>query len=87
MATTKKAAKKKVAKKKIDKDTFTLWLYQHVDMQHIIGDFAKDVVKDRKWPNCKTWEETEKYLKSQGAPFIVMTAAKNAWIQYECRND
>lgn len=62
---------------------FSKWLFGKKKENSVIGDLAKDVVKDKKWPrNAKYFIEYWEYLKSLSVHDAVIERLNLAWERY-----
>ena len=69
-------------------NTFTNWLSMQRDRQDPIGDLARDVEKDPRWPRSgKTVESYERYLAQRGADPNGIAALFDAWSEYDAERD
>lgn len=58
---------------------FTSWLRKQLNRNSPLGDLARDMEKDTKWPLYDDLELYNKYLHSRGVSDNVLVALKNAW--------
>jgi hypothetical protein len=64
--------------------TFTGWLKLQGDRDDPIGDLARDVALDPRWPlRAKTVEAYERYLARRGADPDAIAALFDAWAEYD----
>lgn len=46
------------------------------------GDFVADLKSDSKFPDAKSWNDVENYLRSHGACEAAVNAGKSVWRGY-----
>ena len=69
-------------------NTFTNWLSLQAERQDPIGDLARDVAVDPRWPrSAKTVESYEQYLAQRGADPNAIAALFDAWAEYDAERD
>jgi hypothetical protein len=49
------------------------------------GDFVEDARGDPNFPDVKTWDEMEGYLRHRSASHEAIAAARVVWRQYQLR--
>ena len=65
-------------------NTFSNWLQLQADRTDPIGDLARDVAADPRWPrSAKIVESYERYLAQRGADPNVIAALFDAWAEYD----
>lgn len=69
--------------KEVNTMSFKKWLKQFENVDHAIGDLAKDVAVDKAFPSkVVTMDSLTDYLYSKNASEAAITTAKNVFIFY-----
>lgn len=69
--------------KEVNTMSFKKWLKQFENVDHAIGDLAKDVSTNKAFPtNVNSMDSLTNYLYSNNASEAAITIAKNAFIFY-----
>lgn len=61
---------------------FTSWLCKQINRDSPLGDLARDMQKDSRWPLYDDLESYNKYFNSRGVSKNVFISLKNAWKSY-----
>lgn len=63
-------------------ENFSRWLFSNEKRNDLVGDLAKDVVKDNSFPITDNYDELKEYLESHSACSGALEALDQSWQEY-----
>lgn len=63
--------------------TFTAWLKRQRKRDDRVGDLARDVARDPRWPPARTRLGFRRYLENRDAGVNALNAFEEAWAGWE----
>ncbi len=67
--------------------TFKAWLMLQAKREDMVGDLARNVLKDRTWPPTQNLVKLRQHLAKHGAVENVVTALDRAYAEYQKQGD
>jgi hypothetical protein len=62
---------------------FTPWLMGHVGELNRLGDLARSIASDPRWPTAGSLETYRDYLEDGGAPPELIDTLRKAWAEFQ----
>jgi uncharacterized protein YozE (UPF0346 family) len=67
--------------------TFKAWLMLQMKRDGPVGDFARDVLKDRTWPRTQDTVKLRRYMVKRGAIKNTLLALDRAYSEYQKQSE